>query len=197
MASKEFRDNLTEMGSDYTSISFGSKSGTAADILNVLELKGTPYKYFRTPITLVGNQHNATALTGHNGEKVNGILVNSMALGRQHFVRYRSTNVVERSCAINTLAHEMTHIVTDHAQWAQAVFEDTGAGSPIGGAKPIASYLVGSVAQCTYLQNAGRIKKDELRTCVAVFGDSEFNNGRCNQFAAADIVQWPKKPPRP
>jgi len=196
LKSKEFKNNLSSLSVDYTRVSFGSRSASVAELSKVVGLE-YPYRFYPTPVALVGNQWNSTVLTGHNGERINGILVTSMAVGRQHFARFRSANAVERSCAINTMAHEISHTITDSPTLATGVIEDTGTSATIGAATPIASYLMGSVAQCTYLQKVGRIKEEELRSCIAVFGDSEFNNGRCNQFNADEPLQWPKRAPRP
>ena len=197
LRSKAFIENLTALSPDYSEISFGTKSGTPAELVKIVELQ-PPYRYFPTPVALHGDQWNEMALTGHNGELMpNGGFMASMTLGRKHFRRYRSRNAVERSCAINTLAHEISHTITDHPQWSTGVIKDTGVGAVFGGEKAIASYLIGSVAQCTYLVRAGRITKDQVRSCVATFGDSAFYNPRCDQFDDSEPVQWPKPGPRP
>jgi hypothetical protein len=56
-------------------------------------------------------------------------------------------------------------------------------------AAPLASYLIGSVAQCTYLQEIGRVPAGGLGACVAVFGTRNFNNARCNRFTNGEAVE--------
>ena len=120
-----------------------------------------------------------------------------MSIGRRHLRRYRSTNAVERSCAINTFAHERSHTFSSSLKYANLMIEDAGTGSPpVGGSVPIASYLIGSVAQCTALQNAGRIQAESVKACVAAFGVSDYWNTRCDQFNASEAVKWPKDPPK-
>jgi len=121
---------------------------------------------------------------GYDGGQQDGVSTVGMDLGRAHLERWRSTDLVERSCAINTMAHEISHTLShDETQHLEYVL-DTGDGSSAQ-AKPIASYFVGSLAQCSWLQDHDRVKKTNqaLQECLATFGTIQFESGRCNDFA--------------
>jgi hypothetical protein len=86
----------------------------------------------------------------------------------------------------------MTHTISNSPQFVILVLEDEGSGGPgVGTTTPIASYLVGSVAQCTYLQQEGRIQAGDLKSCVATFGISSFASNRCGRFPGTGPVTWP------
>lgn len=185
LASPAFLANLKEVAQRHPTISFGSArgAGPAADLVAMMRLDGTSYRIVPSPVALMGNQYNDGALSGHNGESVDGALVTSISVGRRHLARFRSADVVERSCAINTLSHEIAHLVSSSTRFSNLVFEDEGRGlPPVGGATPIATYLIGSVAQCTYLQAEKRIDASDLAACVETFGVSAFNSNRCDQY---------------
>jgi hypothetical protein len=104
-----------------------------------------------------------------------------MAIGRVHLDRYLHGNQVERSCAINTMAHEITHTLTDKPG-PPFIYFFTDDAPP--GSTAVATLLVGAVAQCTFLRNAGRIATDaQLTSCVAKFGTVQpFKSNSCNDY---------------
>jgi hypothetical protein len=53
---------------------------------------------------------------------------------------------------------------------------------------PVASYLIGAVAQCTWLERQGRLGQEDVPACVEVFGVRAFNWDRCGQFAGGEPV---------
>ena len=108
-----------------------------------------------------------------------------MAMGRVHLDRYLHGNQVERSCAINTMAHEITHTLTDKPGPPFTYFF-TDDGPP--GSTAVATLLIGAAAQCTFLRNAGRITTDaQLTSCVAKFGTVQpFQSNSCNDYADTD-----------
>lgn len=107
--------------------------------------------------------------------------------------QWRSADPVERSCAINTLAHEIAHTVSVSPFVFTPAFTDTNAEQPTipgrrPGESPIASYLIGSAAQCAWLVREGRLAARDLGACVQVFGTAGFND-RCASFGRGEPVR--------
>lgn len=121
---------------------------------------------------------------GYDGGQQDGISTAGMDLGRAHLERWRSKDLVEKSCSINTMAHEISHTLSHHETQHLEYFLDTGDVSSAR-TKPIASYFVGSLAQCSWLQDNNRVEKtkEALQNCLATFRTNEFRSGRCNDFA--------------
>lgn len=191
LRSPGFLADLQTVAADHKEISLGSFTGvgTPARLVDFLRLTGEN-NLVRSPVGLVGGQGDYTALSGQNGERENNILVTSMSLGRGHLARWRSADLVEKSCAVNTMAHELSHLVSSDRRWHNPVFEDTGANlPPLGGPTPIASYLIGSVAQCHFLIRAGRIPQTGLKDCVATFGTSDFRSLQCTRHAGTGPIR--------
>lgn len=115
-----------------------------------------------------------------------------MYIGRNHLARFRSTDQVERSCAINSMAHEITHTMSASSTMFETAVTDTGGGRVGAGNNPFASYFVGAVAQCTYLQELGRVTSEGLQQCIETFGARVFWGGRCGSYKNGEAVKWPK-----
>lgn len=114
-----------------------------------------------------------------------------ITIRRYHLDWWRSTNAVTRSCAINTLAHEMTHNMTRDPNQFRWAFTDTGLGGSVTGEK--GSYTMGALAQCTYLQSIGRITQAGIGQCLAVWGlTNTFLGSRCDDYDDQEPVQWPR-----
>jgi hypothetical protein len=80
-----------------------------------------------------------------------------------------------RACAVNTLAHELTHTVVDAS--ASMVFLDGGyTWMWLTGGRHVVSYTVGTVAQCTVLEEAGQ----PYEACVAEAGTTAFSPTGCD-----------------
>ncbi|MDP1617296.1 hypothetical protein [Phenylobacterium sp.] len=113
---------------------------------------------------------------------------------------WASGDLVRQSCALNTLAHEIAHTISISPFVFTPAFTDTRIGERAiprrdGGDSPVASYLIGSAAQCAWLQQQGRIVASEVRACVNVFGTRGFND-RCRAFTADEpIRERPGLPP--
>lgn len=115
-------------------------------------------------------------------------------LGRGIVADYRSADVVTQSCAVNTLAHELIHAISSTPVIFTPAFQDTrrGEAAIVGRSDPhsaVASYLIGSVAQCTWLESKGRIPRWAVPDCVEVFGHRSFNWKRCPAFPAMRPVR--------
>lgn len=106
---------------------------------------------------------------------------------------FSSADVVARSCAINVAAHEYAHTISLTPVGYRVAFTDTNeAQRQIPNRRnpgtAVASYLIGSVAQCTWLERQGRIGREDIPACVGVFGSAAFNWDRCGQFAGGEPV---------
>lgn len=161
--------------------------GTAAELLQIVQARA-PWRPVATQVALVGGDQYAFALAGVTGDGVHA----SFALGRRNFARWLSPDPVERSCAVNTVAHELSHLISSHPtafRLETQPIRDFDAARR-SGQSAVASYLVGTVAQCTWLQGRGHTPAVELRDCVQVFGHRGFNALRCDQFAQGQQVRW-------
>lgn len=143
-----------------------------------------------------GKEGDRYAGVGWTGYSENGISTASMRIGRVHFDRYANGSVVERSCAINTLVHEISHTYSRFDKQYVEFILDTNKSKVITSngpdGTPVASYYIGSVAQCTFLQKRKRILSTDLRACVQTFGLTRCNSDRCNDFNEANSVITPK-----
>ncbi|MEP2734697.1 MAG: hypothetical protein ABJP34_00240 [Erythrobacter sp.] len=105
-------------------------------------------------------------------------------IGRELHKRYLKDDPFKKSCAINTLSHEILHgFAPDTGKIHTTYFRDTDAnGQRFNSQSPLATYYVGSVAQCTWLQRKGLVgnTKTELRTCLARYGTNEFLSNQCD-----------------
>ncbi len=201
--SDDFKDNLLSLASAYPSVyvSPSMQSSTVQDVWDILSLARAGTRRVRMPVALVGGEaygggnFNYTARTGPTGAFTNQPTGGSMSIGRVNMYRNRqwsSTNpqsgdIVDHSCAINTVAHEIAHTVSTSGNLYEIAFVD-GAGRS-NKSTPLASYLIGSVAQCTYLEQNGRIDSSQVAQCVEIFGTHNFNNARCPSFSGGRRVE--------
>ena len=107
-------------------------------------------------------------------------------IGQLHLSRYRAGDAVEKSCALNTLVHEISHTLseTPDLYWMHILDSQRGAAPPKGVFE--ASYFIGVIAQCTYLENIDRISPSEFNSCILTFSDpslsSRFRSSACDDF---------------
>ena len=106
---------------------------------------------------------------------------------------FGSPDVVDRSCAINVAAHEYSHTISLTPVGYRVAFADTNEvqrqiPNRRNPGTPVASYLIGAVAQCTWLEKQGRIGRSDVAACVEVFGAAAFSWARCGQFAGGEPV---------
>jgi len=122
-----------------------------------------------------------TASTGPMTEKTGEI-----ELGRVHFARYTQGDIVERSCAINTMTHEISHTLSNREGefWMHILDSGKDSNPPPGVFET--SYLIGTIAQCSYLQDQNRIPEDAFFDCLLTFSDpvtrSRFRGRACDDF---------------
>jgi hypothetical protein len=191
--SQAFATNLRSLASDYGEVwlSPNLRYLSVAALADALTGTDASFRYVPASVTLRGDADDNFASAGYAGlasDRRTGLA--SMTLGRLHLGRYRSSDVVERSCAVNTMAHEASHTLTNTRPAFIHAVEDTGNGAaPAGSTAPLASYLIGATAQCTYLQQQGRVPADGLKACIAVFGTNNYNSNRCSQFGNDEPVE--------
>ena len=107
-------------------------------------------------------------------------------IGRLHLARFSQGDAVEKSCALNTLVHEISHTLseTPDIYWMHILDSQRGAVPPRGMFE--ASYFIGVIAQCTYLESLGRISPSEFNSCILTFSDpslsSRFRSSACDDF---------------
>lgn len=107
-------------------------------------------------------------------------------LGRLHFARYTQGNVVEKSCALNTMVHEISHTLSERPDqfWMHILDSEENVTAPGGTFE--ASYFIGSLAQCTYLQASGHVLEASFQDCLMTFSDprfgSRFKSLACDDF---------------
>jgi len=92
-----------------------------------------------------------------------------------------------QACAVNTMAHELTHTVVEHEQSA-ALFTDTGARAFLyrvfRGSDDLVSYGLGTLAECVYLEQVGGLTRDAFPSCLTARSLSSFVG--CDHPIAAD-----------
>jgi hypothetical protein len=205
LRSERFHSNLRSLSNSYPAVYvhfLGSNAPGAertsvtqtVDQLSAVVSGRAPYRFVRSPAYLVGTSSDDTARAGWTGTSEQ---LGSMTIGRSHLARWQSQDEVERSCAINTVAHEMTHLISNSPSIFMGHITDSFAatltsvrsdGSPISPRHAVASYLIGTVAQCTWLQEKGYLPAVDLATCVQVFGDRGHNGLRCRSFSGSRAV---------
>lgn len=117
-----------------------------------------------------------------SGAPITGLFAGSPTTARitlttTELKRWRTGTPEGRSCAVNTLAHEITHTIPDSAGSADYLFADRGRQDVPNQA--LVSYVVGSVAQCTMLENEGALN-GTFAACVEKWGTNVFRSTNCS-----------------
>lgn len=188
-SSPEFAENLSSLKNKYSATFVAT--GVKLDASALLDLLRGASGERRVPaaVTLVGGRNYFFALTGATevGQTA------SMALGRGNlYINWIVKDEVHRSCGINTMIHEMSHLLFAGEQpvgHRTQLVQDQGAAADSAPNEAVASYLVGTVGQCTWLQKSGRVPADGLQDCIDVFGHRGFNSLRCDKFSNGEQVK--------
>lgn len=150
-----------------------------------INLSGPPAT--RSPDRLgFGFKASRTAGAGPYAADASPAKAGEIELGRLHFARHRHGNMVEKSCAINTMVHEIGHTLSDRPDqfWMHILDTEDDTSPPYGIFE--ASYFIGTIAQCTYLQSIGRIGETDLQSCILTFSNpgtsSRFRSRACDDF---------------
>lgn len=200
LTSSAFRANLEGLDARYATI-YGRPSAQAlsvGDVASVIALEPPGSRFAPAQVMVVDDNGSALGAAGEGGTtgRYSDVLITRGVLRA-----FGATDVVTRSCAINVAAHEYAHTISLTPVGYHVAFTDTNetdreiADRQHPGT-PVASYLVGAVAQCTWLERQGRIGRDEVAACVETFGVSAFNWKRCDQFAGGEpVAERPGLPP--
>lgn len=192
LRSPEFRDNLLALADRYPAVYArdSEQAATIPRIASIVSLEPSGARFAPADVALVENDSGGLGAAGEGAAlgRYSNILIEKVVLAA-----YGQPDPVARSCAINVAAHEYAHTIVLTPMGFGNAFTDTKVGQ---GAipnrrmngTPVASYLIGTVAQCTWLARQGRIGREDVRACVEVFGVAAFNWDRCGQFAEGGPV---------
>lgn len=192
LRSPEFRANLLALQDRYPAVYArdAEQSATIRRIAGIVSLEPVGSRFAPAQVALVEGESGGL---GAAGEGVASGRYSDILIERAVLTAWGRRDPVERSCAINVAAHEYAHTIVLTPMGFGNAFSDTKAGEAaipnrrVGGT-PVASYLIGAVAQCTWLAREGRIGSEDVAACVEVFGVSAFNWDRCGQFAGGGPV---------
>jgi len=186
LQSPEFKSNFQRASLRYPELFVSRKEDLvpAATVLARLHLRdpGTPNLWWpETHVSVTGKTAvRSLDQTGFGfegsrnagaGPKPGQSKLGEIELGRLHLARYTQGDTVEKSCALNTMVHEISHTLSERPGqfWMHILDSEDNVTAPNGVFE--ASYFIGTVAQCTYLQTSGRISQSELQDCMMTFSD--------------------------
>lgn len=192
LRSPEFRANLLTLEGRYPSVYArdSEQAATIPRIASIVSLEPPGSRFAPAQVALVDG--NSGGL-GAAGEGVASGRYSDILIERVVLAAWGRPDTVARSCAINVAAHEYAHTIVLTPMGFGNAFTDTRSDEVAipnrqSSGTPVASYLIGSVAQCTWLARQGRIGPEDVPACVNVFGTAAFNWSRCGQFAAGEPV---------
>ncbi|WP_430419190.1 hypothetical protein [Phenylobacterium sp.] len=190
--SPEFRTNLLALEERYPGVYArnAEQAATVSRIASIVALEPMGSRFAPADVALVDGDSGGL---GAAGEGVASGRYSNILIERVVLAAWRRPDAVARSCAINVAAHEYAHTIVLTPMGYGNAFTDTQSDEvaipnrQVQGS-PVASYLIGSVAQCTWLAQQGRIERSDVGACVQVFGTAAFNWDRCRQFAGGEPV---------
>lgn len=202
LRSGEFEGALRGLSERYPAIYLNPReqAGSAGRVADLVALKPLGARYVPADVGLSeGHIVDGWAL-GSTAEGPGEGRYSDIVLGRYVLGNWLSADAVRRSCAINVAAHEYAHTISLTPFVYRVAFTDTRGGETginrRDRSAPVASYLIGTLAQCVWLQQRGRISRSELPACVEVFGVASGNEQRCGRFANGErVVPRPDLPP--
>lgn len=192
LRSPELRTNLLALEGRYPAVYArdAEQAATIPRLASIVSLEPADARFAPAQVELVENTSGGLGAAGGGPAlgRYADILIERIVLAA-----YGRADVVARSCAINVAAHEYSHTIVLTPMGYGNAFSDTQTGQEAIANRqrpgtPVASYLIGSVAQCTWLARQGRIGRADVPACVEVFGTASFNWDRCGQFAGGEPV---------
>lgn len=200
LRSDDLQDTLRALSSRYPTVYArpSAPAASPADIARIIALERPGARFAPAQVALADGGGPALGMAGEG--PVSG-RYSDIVITREVLALFSAQDVVRRSCAINVAAHEYAHTISLTPMGYSVAFTDTGPGERrIEGRRdpraPVASYLLGTVAQCVWLRRQGRIDADGVPACVEVFGTAAFNWDRCGQFADGQpVVPHPRLAP--
>lgn len=197
LRSPRFETNLRSLSGAYPTI-YARKDmqeATTDDLADYVALKRVGARYVVVDAFVLTDAQAIDGMLASAGEGMPGMgRFADLTLDAIVPRLFQAEDLVERSCAINAAAHEYAHTISIMPVRYEAAFTDTNErrrriADRRHPGSPVASYLIGAVAQCTWLQEHGRVGSEGLRACVEVFGTAAFNLQRCRSFADGQPVQ--------
>lgn len=133
---------------------------------------GVTPNWHMVPVTISVGDASANAQTGLEDNGTRAVTVFS-----PNVLSDWKGNLVRKSCAVNTFAHELTHTVVEVGSDGSGVlvFADRGHrwGNRLlylGHRHHFVSYAIGAIAQCVYLDNNGLVKPGGMDACIEHWG---------------------------
>lgn len=162
--SPEFRDNAEDLQEKYFEVYLNDASNQHS-IGHAAHLYRAPPPVMGYPPVRI--QHwNGLPTTGNDPDVKGGYRIRMSPQGP---LRRWQLSVVQRSCAINTVAHELAHTLLAEPRGAMVFTDGDSEAAPSRLNGTTGSYVLGQLAQCTYLQRQGRITKAQVAQCMPVF----------------------------
>jgi hypothetical protein len=200
LRSEAFQQNLRGLAGRYPAIYARRNQQDASpdQLADYVALEPLGSRFVNADVILIGGTHDYHAAAGQGpGEG----RFSDIVLGRFVMAHWRADDLVRRSCAINVAAHEYAHTISTNPFVYEPAFTDTQPGQFLiphrkDRTTPVASYLIGAVAQCTWLQAQGRIVRADVPACVEAFGVASGNDERCGAFPGdMPVAPRPGLPP--
>jgi hypothetical protein len=201
LRSSDLQDALVALAPRYPTIYARGEQLAASpnEVADFVALRTPGARYVQVDVRLIDGAPNFLGMAGEHEAGVGRYA--DIILVRPVLGAWTARDPVMRSCAVNVAAHEYAHTLSTSPIVYNAAFTDTRPGEGrIAGrtdrTAPVASYLLGAVAQCVWLERQGRIRRDEIAACVEVFGVNSGNPARCNAFAEGQpVAPRPDLPP--
>lgn len=185
LASSQFMSGAVALEASYPAIYLNDSNRSKSPVYAAGILQGSsPGLAFRGMPVIVGDG----ALTGYNRSERRW----RMRIPPSSLNQWRSADPVMKSCAVNTVAHEMTHTLLDRQSSRMAFIDGASSAGASRRNGTTGSYVMGQLAQCTWLAQRGRIGAGDVPSCVPVFfakpgflpwDVGKFSVGRCDDFA--------------
>lgn len=170
-SSRQFADRMDSLGKPYRGL-WLSPSGDVLSPAQVAQIYGGRHRRARpVPIT-VTFVDRGNAVTTFDDQVTPARATIKIPAGI--LANWTSNSLTRRSCAVNTMAHELTHTISSSDRVGTWVFED---GVGLRWARlmrrHLVSYTVGGVAQCIMLEHH-RPLTGGFKECLRTWGKAPF-----------------------
>jgi hypothetical protein len=175
ITSERFARNLADLGEPYRRL-WLSPYGETMTPAGIAQIYLGRHSTVRAVPIVISIRDQSTPGQGFNAGPP---LTSRIFLPPYVLERWRGETLERRSCAVNSLAHEISHSFSQNPTEEDYIFADRGKGwlmSHFYGA--LASYTIGTVAQCTMLEEANQLP-DGFTACLRTWGMKEFNSSGC------------------
>jgi hypothetical protein len=106
-------------------------------------------------------------------------------IGKLTIGRWLRSSLRSKSCAINTMAHELTHTIPVMNGTVAQLYKDKWYQvAAFFGQEPV-SYGVGAIAQCTYLEREQALAPLSFEDCLGRYGTDRFRPVDCDKAETA------------